>query len=83
MQLAHGPSKLEKNSDKGLTSPMCSLRSLVSPNKTLQINEGIYFCYSQGKLVQTAQKTKIDRMMYDTIFFTNVGPLNLIVMLFQ
>ena len=58
MQLAHGPSKLEKISDKGLTSPMCSLRSLVSPNKTLQINEDIYFCYSQGKLIQMAKQEK-------------------------
>ena len=41
MQLAHGPSKLEKISDKGLTSLMSSLRSLVSPKKTLRINEGI------------------------------------------
>ena len=71
MQLAHGPSKLEKNCDKGLTSPMCSLRSLVSPKQTLQINEGIYFCYSQGKLDKTALKTKIDRIMYDNISLLN------------
>ena len=62
---------------------MYSLRSLVSPKKMLQINEGLYFCYSQVKLVQMAQKMKIVRRMYDTIFFTNLGPLKLIMMLYQ
>ena len=40
MQLVHGPSKLEKNCDKGLTSSMCSSRSLISP-KNLELNPGL------------------------------------------
>ena len=66
-------------SNKNLTPSICSLRSLVSQKTT---ERGLIF-NSQRKLFQRAKKKKSDRMMYDTIFFTNLSHLNMIMMLFQ
>ena len=40
------------------------------------------FFYNPGNMVKVAKLTKFARMMNDTIFFTNLGLLNLIITLF-